>query len=163
MPERVTKEERRISLAIEKARSAKELLHQSLYDGNRLPDEKDDRMEKVKTKRPKAEKDKTKIETNDGTHSGYGKGGEETHFKKRQIDRPSDSGQIKAQEKLIAYFKSAYMPALRTYSMMNEKFEKEVMGDANKVLKHLEDSLESLKTQEKMFDDPKYRKRRHLG
>ena len=33
MPERVTKEERRISLAIEKARSAKELLHQSLYDG----------------------------------------------------------------------------------------------------------------------------------
>jgi hypothetical protein len=81
MPERVTKEERMISLAIEKARGAKELLHQSLYDGNRLPDEKDDRMEKVKTKRPKAEKDKTKIETNDGTHSGYGKGGETTEFK----------------------------------------------------------------------------------
>ena len=63
MPERVTKEERIISLAIEKARSAKELLHQSLQ-GNRLPDEKDDRMEKVKVKRPKAEKaDKIKNQT----------------------------------------------------------------------------------------------------
>jgi len=81
MPERVTKEERIVSLTIEKARNAKELLHQSMYDNNRLPDEKDDRMEKVKVKRPKAEKDKTKIENNDGTHSGYGKGGETTEFK----------------------------------------------------------------------------------
>jgi|9_EtaG_2_1085328.scaffolds.fasta_scaffold02517_5 hypothetical protein len=80
MPERVTKEERRVSLAIEKARAVKELLHQSM-EGNRLPDEEDD-MEQVKVKRPKAENDKTKIENNDGTHSGYGKGGEETHFKK---------------------------------------------------------------------------------
>lgn len=87
MPERVTKEERAVSLAIEKARDAKELLHQSLYDNNRLPDEKDDRVEKVKIKRPKAEKDKTKIENNDGTHSGYGKGGEETHFKKSEIKK----------------------------------------------------------------------------
>jgi hypothetical protein len=81
MPERVTKEERIVSLTIEKARNAKELLHQSMYDNNRLPDEKDDRMEKVKIKRPKAENDKTKIENNDGTHSGYGKGGETTEFK----------------------------------------------------------------------------------
>jgi len=81
MPERVTKEERKISLAIEKARDAKELLYQSMYDSNRLPDEKDDRVEQVKIKRPKAENDKTKIENNDGTHSGYGKGGETTEFK----------------------------------------------------------------------------------
>ena len=81
MPERVTKKERQISMAIEKARDVKELLRQSLYDNNRLPDEKDDRMEKVKVKRPKAENDKTKIENNDGTHSGYGKGGETTEFK----------------------------------------------------------------------------------
>jgi hypothetical protein len=82
VPERVTKEEIMVSLAIEKARDAKEILYQSLYDNNRLPDEKDDRVEQVKIKRPKAENDKTKIENNDGTHSGYGKGGEETHFKK---------------------------------------------------------------------------------
>ena len=75
MPEKVTREERIISMTIEKARKAKELLRESM-EGNRLPDEKDDRMEKVKVKRPKAEKDKTKIENNDGTHSGYGKGGE---------------------------------------------------------------------------------------
>ena len=81
MPERVTEKERQISMAIEKARDVKELLRQSLYDNNRLPDEKDDRMEKVKVKRPKAENDKTKIENNDGTHSGYGKGGETTEFK----------------------------------------------------------------------------------
>jgi len=79
MPERVTKEERIISLAIEKARSAKELLHQSLQ-GNRLPDEKDDRMEKVKVKRPKAEKaDKIKNQTR--KKDGYGLGGETTEFK----------------------------------------------------------------------------------
>lgn len=87
MPERVTKEERMLSLAIEKARDAKEILHQSLYDNNRLPDEKDDRVEQVKIKRPKAENDKTKIENSDGTHSGYGKGGEETHFKKSNIKK----------------------------------------------------------------------------
>ena len=75
MPERVEREERIISMAIEKARQAKELLRESM-ENNRLPDEKDDRMEKVTVKRPKAEKDKTKIENNDGTHSGYGKAGE---------------------------------------------------------------------------------------
>tara|TARA_R100000231_G_scaffold49955_1_gene42450 strand:- start:79 stop:321 length:243 start_codon:yes stop_codon:yes gene_type:complete len=80
MPERVEKEERVISMTIEKAREVKELLRESM-EGNRLPDEKDDRMEQVKVKRPKAEKDKTKIENQEGTHSGYGKAGEITEFK----------------------------------------------------------------------------------
>ena len=71
MPERVSKEERVISMTVEKARQVKELLRESM-EGNRLPDEKDDRMEQVKVKRPKAENDKTKIENQDGTHSGYG-------------------------------------------------------------------------------------------
>tara|TARA_B100002019_G_C21132352_1_gene528929 strand:+ start:103 stop:348 length:246 start_codon:yes stop_codon:yes gene_type:complete len=80
MPERVTREERTVSLAIEKARSAKELLHQSLIDNNRLPDEKDDRMEEVKIKKPKAEKaDKIKNQTQ--KKEGYGLGGETTEFK----------------------------------------------------------------------------------
>ena len=84
MPERVSKEERVISMTIEKARQVKELLRESM-EGNRLPDEKDDRMEKVKLKRPKAEKDKTKIENQSGTHSGYGKAGETTQFKKMDM------------------------------------------------------------------------------
>jgi hypothetical protein len=86
MPERVSKEERVISMTIEKARKVKELLRESM-EGNRLPDEKDDRMEKVKVKRPKAEKDKTKMENNTGTHSGYGKAGEMTQFKKSEIKK----------------------------------------------------------------------------
>ena len=81
MPERVSREERVISMTIEKARKVKELLRESM-EGNRLPDEKDDRMEQVKVKRPKAEKDKTKIENQSGTHSGYGLAGETTQFKK---------------------------------------------------------------------------------
>lgn len=84
MPERVTREERVISMTIEKARQVKELLRESM-EGNRLPDEKDNRMEKVNLKRPKAEKDKTKMENNTGTHSGYGKAGETTQFKKMNL------------------------------------------------------------------------------
>ena len=75
MPERVSREERVISMTVEKARQVKELLRESM-EGNRLPDEKDNRMEEVKVKRPKAEADKTKIENNTGTHSGYGLAGE---------------------------------------------------------------------------------------
>ena len=54
MPERVTKEERLVSMVIAKAREVKELLHLSLNDNNRSP--VDDKSEVVKLKRPKAEK-----------------------------------------------------------------------------------------------------------
>lgn len=74
MPERVTREERRISLLIEKARDAKEILYQSLMDNNRNPQE--DKSEAVKIKRPKAEKGEVQIKTNEGTHSGYGLAGQ---------------------------------------------------------------------------------------
>ncbi len=63
MPERVTREERTISLAIEKARNAKEELVLSL-ENNRNPSR--DESEAVKLKRPKAEKDTTKFDSNDG-------------------------------------------------------------------------------------------------
>lgn len=63
MPERVTREERTISLAIEKARNAKEQLALSL-ENNRNPSK--DESEAVKLKRPKAEKDTTKFKSNDG-------------------------------------------------------------------------------------------------
>jgi|TARA_R100000149_G_C5879417_1_gene143899 Tfp pilus assembly protein PilX len=79
MPERVTKEERIVSLAIEKARSAKKELELSLNDNNRSP-EKDD-AEVVKVKRPKAEevKDSELIPKNRKT-DGYGLAGQESKY-----------------------------------------------------------------------------------
>ena len=78
MPERVTKEERMVSLLIEKAREAKEILYQSMQ-GNRLPEEDD--YETVKVKRPKAQKD-DKIKNQTRKKDGYGLAGEITEFKK---------------------------------------------------------------------------------
>ena len=80
MPERVTKEERLVSMVIAKAREVKELLHLSLNDNNRSP--VDDKSEVVKLKRPKAEKDTTKFEANKGPANEHGFAGEETSFKK---------------------------------------------------------------------------------
>ena len=96
MPERVTREERTISLAIEKARDAKEKLYQSL-ENNRLP-EKDD-SEHVKVKRPKAENVDVEIKP-DGKHSGLGLdsssyAGEETHFKKEDTFNFTDEDNAK--------------------------------------------------------------------
>jgi len=76
MPERVTREERTISMAIEKARSAKEILYNSLLDNNRNPME--DKSEAIKLKRPKAEKDTTKFESNDGPTSLHAYAGDIT-------------------------------------------------------------------------------------
>ena len=76
MPERVTKEERLISMTIEKARNAKETLYHSLMDNNRSPMEND--AEEVKVKRPKAEKDTTKFESNDGPTSLHAYAGDIT-------------------------------------------------------------------------------------
>ena len=80
MPEKMTKEEVRVAQAIEQVRIVKELVQQASAERIAY----DDESEEVKVKRPKktGEKDKTKIENNKGTHSGYGLGGEETHFKK---------------------------------------------------------------------------------
>tara|TARA_R110002124_G_scaffold90224_6_gene230331 strand:+ start:7786 stop:8223 length:438 start_codon:yes stop_codon:yes gene_type:complete len=80
MPERVTREERKISLLIEKARAAKELLSLSLNDNNRSPEEDD--MEEVKLKKPKAKEDKPKFKPNIGPASNHAYAGEETSVKK---------------------------------------------------------------------------------
>tara|TARA_R110002050_G_scaffold221995_1_gene357885 strand:+ start:1428 stop:1964 length:537 start_codon:yes stop_codon:yes gene_type:complete len=79
MPERVTKEERKISLAIEKARDAKEELLLSL-ENNRNPIR--DESEHFKLKRPKAEKDTTKFESNDGPATNHAYAGEMAKFSK---------------------------------------------------------------------------------
>ena len=76
MPERVTKEERRISIIIQKAREAKEILYQSLMDNNRNP--MDDDSEAVKLKRPKAENYNYKAESNDGPTTLHAYAGEIT-------------------------------------------------------------------------------------
>ena len=76
MPERVTKEERKISILIQKAREAKEMLYQSLVDNNRSPEEDD--SEAVKLKRPKAENYNYKAESNDGPATLHAYAGEIT-------------------------------------------------------------------------------------
>lgn len=76
MPERVTREERKISMAIQKARDAKEILYHSLMDNNRSP--MDDESEHVKLKRPKAENYTYKKESNDGPTTLHAYAGEIT-------------------------------------------------------------------------------------
>jgi len=78
MPERVTKEERSISLAIEKARSAKEELLLS-FENNRNPIR--DESEHFKLKRPKAETAKDLIPDNQ-KEEAWGLGGQMTKFSK---------------------------------------------------------------------------------
>jgi len=80
MPERVTKEERQITIMIQKAREAKEMLYQSLMDNNRSPE--DDDSEAVKLKRPKAENYNYKAESNDGPTTLHAYAGEVTKMVK---------------------------------------------------------------------------------
>tara|TARA_R100000231_G_scaffold43031_1_gene37523 strand:+ start:3702 stop:4217 length:516 start_codon:yes stop_codon:yes gene_type:complete len=80
MPERVTKEERLVSMVIEKAREVKELLHLSLNDNNRSPI--DDKSEVFKLKRPKAENYTVKFQANKGPINEHGFAGETYNFKK---------------------------------------------------------------------------------
>ena len=83
MPERVTPEERLVSLAIEKARKAAEVLRQ------REPTqvkEVEHEAEDAKLKRPKAENDKTKIQTQ--SEEGYGLAGQEMKIGKAKFSGP---------------------------------------------------------------------------
>jgi len=73
MPERVTKEERIISMAIEKARELKYLTNNSLGE--------EPKMKKVKGKEP-IDKKSDKITNETQKDSGYGLAGEITEFKK---------------------------------------------------------------------------------
>ena len=79
MPERVTKEERQISLLIEKARDVKEILIMSL-ENNRNPVQ--DESEVFKLKRPKAENYEAKFVSNDGPATNHAYAGEMVKFSK---------------------------------------------------------------------------------
>ncbi len=86
MPEKMTAEERKISMAIEKARDAKQILYQSLMDNNRS--ELEDESEAVKVTRPKAENVNLEMKPQ-GTHSGFGLGSHATagdSLKKSKLD-----------------------------------------------------------------------------
>lgn len=74
MPEKVTKEERMVSLAIEKARIAKEMLQEeSIHETLPLKDE----SEQVKVKKPK-NLQADKIQNQTAKDEGYGLAGEVT-------------------------------------------------------------------------------------
>lgn len=83
MPERVTPEERLISLAIEKARKAKEVLSQ--MEPTQIG-EVEHEAEDAKLKRPKAQADKTKIKTQ--SEEGYGLAGQEMKIGKAKFSGP---------------------------------------------------------------------------
>ena len=70
MPERVTPEERLISLAIEKARKVKELMS----DPNGIDFTEDEKLEMEKVKRPKGENVTTEIPNQE--KEGYGLAGQ---------------------------------------------------------------------------------------
>ena len=74
MPDRVTKEERQVSLAIEKAREIKSMLTHKIHE--EVPtDEKYGEPEEVKVKRPKAQ-NSSKITNQTQKKEGYGLAGE---------------------------------------------------------------------------------------
>lgn len=73
MPEKMTEREAQLSRAIRLVRKAKEILQEE--DKNRMPYDSEE-VKEAQVKKPKAEKDDTKIENNTGTHSGYGLAGE---------------------------------------------------------------------------------------
>ena len=78
MPERVTKEERLVSLAIEKARKVKQELNVKNVEPTQVRVIETD-PEPVKIKRPKAVNVKVENQTQD--KEGYGLGGETTEHK----------------------------------------------------------------------------------
>jgi hypothetical protein len=89
MPERVTPEERLVSIAIEKARKAKEELTAKKRENIEPTQigEVEHEAENAKLKRPKAQADNTKIKTqSEETHSGYGLAGQE--MKKAKFSGP---------------------------------------------------------------------------
>ena len=74
MPDRVTKEERQVSLAIEKARELKSMLTHKIHE--EVPtDEKYGEPEEVKVKRPKAQ-NASKITNQTQKKEGYGLAGD---------------------------------------------------------------------------------------
>ena len=92
MPERVTKEERIVSLAIEKARKAKEELSakKRMNIEPTQVQEVDTSVEEVKIKRPKVQ-DASKITNQTRKDEGYGLAGESLKKAERTIEQDSEA------------------------------------------------------------------------
>ena len=100
MPERVTKEERMVSLAIEKARLAKEELSakKRMNIEPTQVKEADTSVEEVKIKRPKVQ-DASKITNQTQKKEGYGLAGESLKKQKEVSVKIKQAGIIKCQTK----------------------------------------------------------------
>ena len=178
LPERVTREERQISIMIQKAREAKEMLYQSLMDNNRSPE--DDDSEAVKLKRPKAENYNYKAESNDGPTTLHAYAGEVTkmvRLLKAILPEDYETNPMLDHEqrmKLIGQIDglSAMLTGLSKQIKGAKPEEQEEMMDkiveVNKKLMELESELSQIPEQTIAYDsdysgetlDPEYQKNR---
>lgn len=176
MPERVTREERQISLMIQKAREAKEMLYQSLMDNNRSPE--DDDSEAVKLKRPKAENYNYKAESNDGPTTLHAYAGEITKMVmllKNILPEDYETNPFLDDEKRVKLISQidglASMLTGLSKQIKDAKpnEQREMMGEIitiNRKLKALEKELSEVPEQTKFYDseysgetlDPEYDK-----
>ena len=149
MPERMTSEERKISMAIEKARDAKQILYQSLMDNNRS--ELEDESEAVKITRPKAENVNLEMKPQ-GTHSGFGLGSHATagdSLKKSQIiskrqtptsfeqvvemaNKELQSGRVGVNKEILSNIASLARQEIKSGSQFSEQKLKEIIEDASR-------------------------------
>jgi hypothetical protein len=178
MPERVTREERKISLMIQKAREAKEILYQSMMDNNRNPE--DDDSEAVKLKRPKAENYNYKAESNDGPATLHAYAGEITKMVmllKNILPKDYETNPFLDDEKRVKLISQidglAAMLSGLSKQIKDAKPEeqREMMGEIiniNRKLKTLEEELSKIPEQTKFYDseysgetlDPEYERNR---
>ena len=96
MPEKMTKEEAIIAMAIKKARHAKSMLHESTQI---MP--YDHEVEVVKVKRPKAQNVKIKNQTQ--KKEGYGLAGETLKKEDKSISYPIPSKLLQEVIKMLRY------------------------------------------------------------
>ncbi len=162
MPQRVTREERKISIMIQKAREAKEILYQSLMDNNRNPEEDD--SEAVKLKRPKAENYNYKAESNDGPTTFHAYAGEITKMVmilKNILPEDYETNPMLDHEKrmkLIAQVDglAAMLTGLSKQIKEAKPEDKEkmlkIIVRVNKELMELEDELHGMPEQTKFYD-----------
>ncbi len=162
MPERVTKEERQISIMIQKAREAKEILYQSLMDNNRNP--MDDDSEAVKLKRPKAENYTYKGESNDGPINLHAYAGEITKMVsilKNILPEDYETNPMLDHEKRMKLISqidglAAMLTGLSKQIKEAKPEDKEKMMKiivrVNKELMNLEEELHGMPEQTKFYD-----------
>ena len=137
MPEKVTRQEKIISLAIEKARKAKEELsakqRKNIEPTQVLEIDTDPEVEKIK--RPKVQ-DASKITNQTQKKEGYGLAGESIKKAERTIEQDDE-----AYSKMLSNFELEFKKALKKL----RKFVRKTHPDEAPSLKILEEMLEGMK------------------